>query len=58
MEDFMTLLLLLLGLTLLFPLYAFACAFLGLHKSKRLQALAVSIYLSSYLVTFSALIIN
>ena len=54
----MTLLLLLLGLTLLFPLYAYVCVFLGLHKSKKYQALAVSIYLSSYLITLTALIIN
>ena len=54
----MQLLLLLLGLTLLFPIYAYMCVFLGLHKSKRFQALAVSIYLTSYLITFTALIIN
>ena len=54
----MTLLLLLLGLTLLFPVYAYVCVFLGLHKSKRFQALAVSIYLTSYLVTLTALLIN
>ena len=54
----MQLLLLLLGLTLLFPIYAYTCVFLGLHKSKRNQAIALSIYLTSYLITFTALIIN
>jgi hypothetical protein len=54
----MTLLLLLLGLTLLFPIYAYACVFLGLHKSKTNQVTAILIYLTSYCITFTALIIN